>query len=390
MAVVPPHVSQLNLADRLRIASKRFKGLVEPIPTITNKRRRTKTAYYEADSDEEYDISGDDIEVDLNDLDDELSESRIVVPSRRTRHVYPKRETSPPATESSSSSTPTELLAPIELNFVIEGYTIKDRFLWNVNDTSTSAPRQFVTLLLDDLNLPFAYIDQLTAELIGKIQEARQQANLWAIPSADEGRVLIKLDLFHDNIHVRDQFEWDLKSYNPLWSEEEGRKSGDVKKEEGGEGEEEEEEEEQVEEAPPMTPEVFARILVEDLKLPLDWVARIAFSIHEQLLKYRLALSTSSRVDSEMSLTEGLPSGLRPYYFNIPDVELRANPDAEISVKRLQEEYLYSWGPEVIVYRTREQVRQYMKVKRRAEVEEKKRNEREDRRTRRERRALGF
>uniref|UniRef100_A0A6G1S976 SWI/SNF-related matrix-associated actin-dependent regulator of chromatin subfamily B member 1 n=1 Tax=Aceria tosichella TaxID=561515 RepID=A0A6G1S976_9ACAR len=161
-----------------------------------------------------------------------------------------------------------EVLVPIRLDMEIEGYKLRDTFVWNKNEISIS-PEQFADVLCDDLELP----PQTFVPAIA--QSIRQQVEAFTVPetssNGDSGltdqRVLIKLNVHVGNISLVDQFEWDLSEKNN-------------------------------------TPEQFAMKLCSELGLGGEFVTTVAYSIRGQISWLNSNQKTYAFSEAQLSAIE--------------------------------------------------------------------------------------
>ncbi|KAJ1547517.1 SWI SNF, matrix associated, actin dependent regulator of chromatin, sub b, member 1, partial [Nowakowskiella sp. JEL0078] len=191
-----------------------------------------------------------------------------------------------------------EVLVPIRVNLDLDGFKLRDGFMWNVNETLFT-PEKLAEQFCDDMNLPLKSFSGPIAntirtqiaeyssmvELLGinidpkELQEnsemlsKKKPETFQLIP--EDTRVIIRLDINIGTESISDQFEWELSSTNIT------------------------------------TPEEFARILVADLGLGLEFVTLISHSIHEQLHRYRALWIQSHDPLKQIEIGAPLFSGFR-------------------------------------------------------------------------------
>lgn len=180
-------------------------------------------------------------------------------------------------------------LVPIRLDVDHEGVKIRDTFTWNLYETVIS-PELFARRLCKDVGF-YQPTKELLNQIIGSLTEQIADYNQYAPEQLDqretlnrgndgidsgehdhaELRTIIKLDITIDQQCVVDQFEWDIGC---------SRNS----------------------------PEIFAELLVSELKLVPEFKTAIAHSIREQIQSVSKSLLignhdfTSSKIrDEELS-----------------------------------------------------------------------------------------
>ncbi|OAJ41522.1 hypothetical protein, variant 1 [Batrachochytrium dendrobatidis JEL423] len=142
-----------------------------------------------------------------------------------------------------------ELLVPIKVDFEVDGYRVCDAFTWNLNETAMT-PEKFAEYMCLDLDLNIAAFGSLIAGRINaQLEDHRKIMESTDDVIPEDSRVPIKLNLKVGKMQLRDRFEWDLASS--------------------------------------MSPERFAQIMVQDLRLGGEFAQMIAFSIREQIFRYK-------------------------------------------------------------------------------------------------------
>ncbi|KAJ3129684.1 SWI SNF, matrix associated, actin dependent regulator of chromatin, sub b, member 1 [Nowakowskiella sp. JEL0407] len=211
---------------------------------------------------------------------------------RKTKSILKKK---PRLVGGKSDSSPKPvILIPIRLNLDLEGYKLRDVFMWNKNEADVTE-EMFAELLCEDLNLPTGkFVGPISRCVKTQIMEYTSLIDAIASGDDEEGnavtggekgkgkvvipedtRVIIRLDVNIARDTIKDQFEWDLCPKNPL------------------------------------TPEEFAETLVADLGKPREFVMLISHSIHEQLHRYRALWIQSHDPLKQLELGAALNTGLR-------------------------------------------------------------------------------
>lgn len=152
-----------------------------------------------------------------------------------------------------SSQNKTNELIPIRLNFDLENsdFQLRDAFLLSLNDKTMTIAQVTNTILNDyQISSKNGY-NAIYTTIKNQIDE------YFAFSETDlkELRVVIKIDVIVGDIHITDQFEWDVLNFE----------SND--------------------------PQEFATIFCDEFGLPGEFASVIFFSITEQILKFRKALT---------------------------------------------------------------------------------------------------
>lgn len=139
------------------------------------------------------------------------------------------------------------ILIPITLNLEHGNNTIQDTFMWNVNDTSVTV-EDFVTTYCHDLGIigNTSFYNQIVSAINDQVQEFENIAAL-VVPELE---VIVNLTCSIQGKFYEDFFQWNLKDKS-------------------------------------LTPEKFAKIVVQDLGLSREFTPGIAHSLHEYLLKMK-------------------------------------------------------------------------------------------------------
>jgi hypothetical protein len=146
---------------------------------------------------------------------------------------------------------------PIRLDLDMDGYKLRDTFLWDLHDEAFS-PEEFAELTCRDFDLPSSTVAPAIVKSIQQqLQEHREAANILRNAGGLEAlagiRALLKLDITIGLLQLTDQLEWDL-----------GEKDNDAGK--------------------------FAANYVRELALPNEFITAITNDIMEQVSHIRRAL----------------------------------------------------------------------------------------------------
>ncbi|KAG0208065.1 SWI/SNF chromatin-remodeling complex subunit [Mortierella sp. GBA30] len=161
-----------------------------------------------------------------------------------------------------------DVLVPIRLEIELDGLVLRDTFTWNLYE-SLITPEHFAEVLCEDMQFP---AQQFAPHVAKSIREQIQDYHLPALStalspsddqdaaaleesrSAQELRILIKLDITVANTSLVDQFEWDIS-------------------------------------CPNNDPEHFAEVLAAELGLGGEFRTAIAHSIREQVQTHTKCLN---------------------------------------------------------------------------------------------------
>ncbi|KAJ3884956.1 hypothetical protein GG344DRAFT_91416 [Lentinula edodes] len=170
---------------------------------------------------------------------------------------------------STSPTHPNPILIPVRLEFDVPelGLRIRDVFLWNLHEPSSSGitPEVFAAQFCRDLDIGVDPYGEIVARQIrAQVEDARGEAWVGWMDSLafsedqdssptqntnPECRVILSLDVQISTHHLTDHIEWDLLS--------------------------------------PLTPEAFSLQLCADLGLSGEAIPLIAHAIHEELCRHR-------------------------------------------------------------------------------------------------------
>ncbi|KAI8846554.1 hypothetical protein BC829DRAFT_363404 [Chytridium lagenaria] len=151
-----------------------------------------------------------------------------------------------------------ENLVPIRLDIELEGYKLRDSFMWNMKERFLT-PEKFAELLCEDLDVATSVFAPMIVESIKAQIQEHQLVFLSEVPADEDMRITINLDIHFGTYSYRDRFEWDLSSS--------------------------------------LSPEEFSRILASDLGLGGEFASLAAHAIHEQLLRGKAVLSAGGDED---------------------------------------------------------------------------------------------
>ncbi|CCH40770.1 Chromatin structure-remodeling complex subunit [Wickerhamomyces ciferrii] len=141
-----------------------------------------------------------------------------------------------------------EILIPIRINLEHNSNRIVDFFMWNLNETLIT-PEQFALITCQDMDLPNSYQSQIANSIKSQIEEYTNLVTI-QLPKNIDIHVVIELSCNLDKNLYEDKVEWDL--------------TNDA-----------------------ITPEAFARYVVMDLGLSLEFLPAIAHTLHESILKLK-------------------------------------------------------------------------------------------------------
>ncbi|KAI8892656.1 hypothetical protein BC833DRAFT_625618 [Globomyces pollinis-pini] len=170
-----------------------------------------------------------------------VNKKRRVLPS--TKHEYEKIALS----QNERFAVSKELLVPIRLEFDLNGYKVVDQFTWNLNEKLLTAEK-FAEYLCFDLDLnPQIYQQSISRSIKTQIEEYRKFYRYFDVPTQQDTRITIRIDVSVGKVQLRDRFEWDLASTD--------------------------------------SPEAVANGLCSDLSLGGEFSTLVAHSIREQIFK---------------------------------------------------------------------------------------------------------
>jgi chromatin structure-remodeling complex subunit SFH1 len=141
-----------------------------------------------------------------------------------------------------------EILIPIRLDLEHNANRITDFFMWNLNENLISY-EQFALITCQDLDLPTSFQQQIASSIKSQVEEYTNVVTI-QLPKDIDIHVIINLSCNLDKNLYEDKFEWDLTSDT-------------------------------------VTPELFARYVVMDMGLPLEFLPAITHALHETILKLK-------------------------------------------------------------------------------------------------------
>ncbi|KAG0249395.1 SWI/SNF chromatin-remodeling complex subunit [Mortierella polycephala] len=153
---------------------------------------------------------------------------RIVYPAQR-RRARKSKEFSFTKTMVEEQAQKEDVLVPIRLDIELDGLVLRDTFTWNLYESHIT-PEHFAEVLCEDLQFP---VHQFAPHVAKAIRDQIQDYHLPALSveepiledqdqvvaieeakSAQELRILIKIDITVANTSLIDQFEWDISCPN--------------------------------------------------------------------------------------------------------------------------------------------------------------------------------
>ena len=140
-----------------------------------------------------------------------------------------------------------EVLVPIRLNLEYENYRITDFLLWNANE-EVITPEAFATITCTDMDLPQNFIPQIASTIRNQLSDYASVANV-TLPAEMGFHVIINLNVNLNKQLYEDKFEWDLGS--------------------------------------DITPQAFAKSVVQDLGLYGEFYPAIAHALYEVLYRMK-------------------------------------------------------------------------------------------------------
>lgn len=145
-----------------------------------------------------------------------------------------------------ANSSTGDILIPLKIEIDSDPYKVVDYMMWNMNETLIT-PEQFALITCQDLDLPNSFQQLIASSIKTQIEEYTTLSAV-QIPSNIDLHVIIDLSCNLHNQLYEDKFEWDLTDET-------------------------------------VTPEIFAKYVVMDLGLPLEFLPAIAHSLHEAILR---------------------------------------------------------------------------------------------------------
>ncbi|BGP40348.1 Chromatin structure remodeling complex protein sfh1 [Rhodotorula kratochvilovae] len=168
-----------------------------------------------------------------------------VQPAKGTKHTACTEDQLEEAAE-----TPGAFI-PVQIDLDVDTFKIRDCFVWNVHEKLIT-PQAFARIFCDDLDIDHSHQQEVSRQIQAQIDEQTLVAQFPLRSEEEEKddverdwRVVINLDVQIGTLRLTDRLEWDLTS--------------------------------------PLTPELFAASLVQDLGLSASAAPVIAHAIHEEL-----------------------------------------------------------------------------------------------------------
>lgn len=140
-----------------------------------------------------------------------------------------------------------EVLVPIRLNLEYESYRITDFLLWNASE-EVITPEAFAAITCSDMDLPQNFIPQIASAIRSQLSDYSTVANV-ILPEDMGFHVIINLNVNLNKQLYEDKFEWDLGS--------------------------------------DITPQTFAKSVVQDLGLVGEFYPAIAHALYEVLYRMK-------------------------------------------------------------------------------------------------------
>eukprot|EP00898_Chlorokybus_atmophyticus_P000225 jgi/Chlat1/1202/Chrsp115S01667 len=105
-------------------------------------------------------------------------------------------------------------LTPVRIDLELEGRRLKDSFLWNTDEPETSYV-PFARQLCAEKDLPKPFVHAVAAAIqaqVGEYQAVQAAGSSGANLHYDTNLHVIKLDVRVGNLHLTDQFVWDISN----------------------------------------------------------------------------------------------------------------------------------------------------------------------------------
>lgn len=174
----------------------------------------------------------------------------------KTRHVLYTRQ------QLQDVADKEEFLIPVKISIDVENnYRVIDFFMWNVNEEVVS-PEDFAMITCNDLGVAVGYSTTIANTIRNYVHEYRSLANV-KLPTDSGIHVIMNLSVALDKQLYEDKFEWDLSSNE-------------------------------------LTPEAFAKSVVQDLGLSGEFYPAIAHSLHETILRMKREMSEGHLFPTEV------------------------------------------------------------------------------------------
>ena len=142
------------------------------------------------------------------------------------------------------------VLVPIKISLenLNSNQKLVDTFMWNLNECVLT-PLEFAEIICNDLDLPTNMATQIADSINQQVEEYTYVSNL-ALPSDGPYNVTVDLSVNLNKHLYQDRFEWDMNQSD-------------------------------------VTPEMFAKIVVSDLGLPLEFENAVSHALHEVIIRVK-------------------------------------------------------------------------------------------------------
>ncbi|KNE68472.1 hypothetical protein AMAG_12649 [Allomyces macrogynus ATCC 38327] len=101
-----------------------------------------------------------------------------------------------------------ELLIPIKLELDLDGYKLRDLFVWNVREAMVS-PEKFAEIMCTDLGLAPKFVPIIAMSIRNQIDECVELGAELVDDVAWDEPLIVEIEFLIGRVLVRDRFEWD-------------------------------------------------------------------------------------------------------------------------------------------------------------------------------------
>ncbi|KAJ3369394.1 hypothetical protein GGF31_005301 [Allomyces arbusculus] len=101
-----------------------------------------------------------------------------------------------------------ELLVPIKLELDLDGYKLRDLFVWNVREAMVS-PEKFAEIMCTDLGLAPKFVPIIAMSIRNQIDECVELGAELVDDVAWDEPLVVEIEVLIGRVLVRDRFEWD-------------------------------------------------------------------------------------------------------------------------------------------------------------------------------------
>ncbi|KAJ3351394.1 hypothetical protein GGF32_004289 [Allomyces javanicus] len=101
-----------------------------------------------------------------------------------------------------------ELLIPIKLELDLDGYKLRDLFVWNVREAMVS-PEKFAEIMCTDLGLAPKFVPIIAMSIRNQIDECVELGAELVDDVAWDEPLVVEIEVLIGRVLVRDRFEWD-------------------------------------------------------------------------------------------------------------------------------------------------------------------------------------